>query len=62
MNESFQGPEGVEKFEHDADALIQDLQSHQYNGRSSPRIVLVSPIAHENLDGLLPDATLPTKD
>ena len=55
MNESFQGPEGVEKFEHDADALIQDLQSHQYNGRSSPRIVLVSPIAHENLDGLLPD-------
>ncbi len=55
MNESFQGPEGLEKFAHDLDALIQDLQAQQYNGRSAPRIVLVSPIAHENLGGLLPD-------
>ena len=55
MNEAFQGPGGLEKFEDDLDALIEDLRAHQYNGRSAPRIVLVSPIAHENLGGLLPD-------
>ena len=57
MNESFQGPDGLKKFEHDLDALIEDLQAHEYNGRSAPRIVLVSPIAHENLGGFLPDGT-----
>ena len=55
MNESFQGLDGLEKFAQDLDVLIQDLQSHQYNDRSAPRIVLVLPIAHENLGGLLPD-------
>ena len=55
MSESFAGPDGLNKFQHDLDKFIQDLQGHQYNGRSAPRIVLVSPIAHENLGGLLPD-------
>ena len=55
MNESFQGAEGLEQFQQDLDAFIQDLQAHQYNERSAPRIVLVSPIAHENLGGSLPD-------
>jgi hypothetical protein len=55
MNESFQGPGGLEKFKGDFAALIEDLQGHQYNGEAAPRIVLVSPIAHENLGGLLPD-------
>ena len=55
MNESFKGPGGLEQFQQDLDAFIQDLQAHQYNGGSAPRIVLVSPIAHENLGGNLPD-------
>ena len=55
MNEAFQGRKRLEKFEHDLDSLIEDLLAHQYNGRSAPQIVLVSPIAHENLGGLLPD-------
>ena len=55
MNESFKGSKGLQEFHRDLDELIKDLQSHQYNGRSAPRIVLVSPIAHENLGGLMPD-------
>ncbi len=55
MNESFKGPEGLEVFRRDLDAFIDDLQGHQYNDQSAPRIVLVSPIAHENLGGDLPD-------
>ena len=55
MNESFKGAEGLGQFREDLDAFIDDIQAHQYNGRSAPRIVLVSPIAHENLGGDLPD-------
>ena len=55
MNESFKGPEGLGRFQQHLAAFIQDLRAHQYNGRSAPRIVLVSPIAHENLGGNLPD-------
>ena len=55
MNESFQGPEGIKRFKQDLDAFLSGLSEHQYNGRSAPRIVLVSPIAHENLGGNMPD-------
>jgi len=55
MNESFQGKGELEKFKADLVALVEDLQSHKFNGESAPRIVLVSPIAHENLGGVLPD-------
>lgn len=55
MNESFLGPSGLERFKRDLVTLIDDLQAHRYNGRSAPRIVLVSPIAHEDVGGLLPD-------
>ena len=55
LNEAFGGPKGVAKFQQDLSTFIEDIKSHQYNGHSSPRIVLVSPIAHENLGGLLPD-------
>lgn len=49
MNEAFKGPAGVPQFEKDLQKFIQNLLDHQYNGRSSPTLVLVSPIAHENL-------------
>ena len=62
MNESFAGVEGVEGFERDLDTLIGDLRAHQYNGQSAPRIVLVSPIAHENLGGDLPDGVAHNAD
>ncbi len=55
MNESFGGAEGLPQFQADLDALVEDLRTHRYNGASAPRIVLVSPIAHEDLGGHLPD-------
>lgn len=55
MNESFKGPGGTRRFQEDLDAFLNGLAEHQHNGRSAPRIVLVSPIAHENLAGTIPD-------
>ncbi|WP_348073097.1 PVC-type heme-binding CxxCH protein [Dyadobacter sp.] len=55
MNEAFKGAAGIPQFEKDLHAFIQNLQNNQYNGRSAPTLVLVSPIAHENLGGHLPD-------
>lgn len=49
MNEAFKGPAGLPKFEKDLNTFIQNLQKNQYNGRSAPALVLVSPIAHEEL-------------
>jgi glucose/arabinose dehydrogenase/azurin len=55
MNEAFKGAAGIPQFEKDLQTFIQNLQSNQYNGRSAPTLVLVSPIAHENLGGHFPD-------
>lgn len=49
MNEAFKGPAGLPQFEKDLNAFIQNLQKNQYNARSAPALVLVSPIAHEEL-------------
>ncbi len=58
FNESFQGTEGVEAFKKNLDAYLTKLQSTKYNGETPPRIVLFSPIAHENLnDGNFPDGS-----
>ena len=55
MNESFAGDEGIRKFREDLQKWIADRQAQRYNGESPPRIVLVSPIAHEDLGEPLPD-------
>jgi hypothetical protein len=52
LNESFGGEAGLEAFEHDLDAWMRANLSAHYNGASAPRIVLVSPIAHEALPRL----------
>ena len=49
FNESFKGPEGVEKFKADLTAFLQQQKSANYSGKGAPRVVLFSPIAHENL-------------
>ena len=50
MNESFRGEEGVEQFEEDLDTFVRSIKSR---GEDEPlrRIVLVSPIAHESVEG-----------
>ena len=48
-NESFDGPAGITNFKGELDAWIKHTQAQKYNGKAAPRIVLVSPIAYENL-------------
>ncbi len=55
-NESFAGEEGLDTFRKKLTQFISDTRQHKYNGTTPPRIVLFSPIAHENLnDPNLPD-------
>jgi mono/diheme cytochrome c family protein/glucose/arabinose dehydrogenase len=48
-NESFDGLERVDNYEAELEAFVQHTLSRAYNGRQAPRLVLVSPIAFENL-------------
>lgn len=49
FNESFRGPVGLADFEHNLRIFIAGLRAHQYNGKSAPVIVLVSPIPQEKI-------------
>ena len=55
MNESFGGPARVDHYQHELGKFVKDLQGHKFHGQLAPRIVLVSPIAHERLAGDVPD-------
>lgn len=48
-NESFQGKEGLENYKNELHAFIEHTQKQKYNGTNAPRLVVVSPIAFENL-------------
>jgi putative heme-binding domain-containing protein len=55
-NESFAGKAGLEQFKKDLDAFILHTLAQKYNSKSNPRLVVFSPVAHENLkDPNLPD-------
>jgi putative heme-binding domain-containing protein len=55
-NESFAGEAGLPKFKTDLESFIKSTLGQKYNGKSAPRLVLFSPLAHENLkDPNLPD-------
>lgn len=56
-NESFDGPTGLENFKGELDGFVKHTLAQNYNGKSAPRLVLVSPIAYENLSAKrdLPD-------
>ncbi|MBL8792974.1 MAG: dehydrogenase, partial [Planctomycetia bacterium] len=57
-NESFGGAEGLDKFKKDLEGFVQSTLKQQFNGKSAPRLVLFSPIAHENTkDRNLPDGS-----
>jgi len=49
LNEAFAGPAGLPKFNADLTRLVEETKTKNYSGRGAPRIVLVSPIAHEDL-------------
>jgi putative heme-binding domain-containing protein len=57
-NESFAGATGLERFKKDLEDFIKHTLGQKYNGKSAPRLVLFSPIAHENLhDRNLPNGS-----
>lgn len=58
MNESYQGERGLATYIQNLQTYIRDLKSKKFNGISSPRLVLVSPIAHEKIAKLRLDPTM----
>lgn len=55
-NESFAGAAGLPAFKEQLQRWLQHTQQQRYDGQTTPRIVLFSPIAHEDLKNpLLPD-------
>ena len=55
MGESFSGLAGLNEFRQDLNAFIASHRPKKYNGKSEVRLILVSPIACENLDKLTPN-------
>ncbi|MEZ6067511.1 MAG: GDSL-type esterase/lipase family protein [Planctomycetaceae bacterium] len=49
FNESFAGAAGLPAFRADLSKYIQHLKTRCYNGETAPRVVLLSPIANENI-------------
>lgn len=48
-NESFGAQKGLDDFKGELKAFIEHSRQQQYNGKSAPQLVLVSPIAFEDL-------------
>jgi lysophospholipase L1-like esterase len=49
FNESFAGEQGLEKFKQDLTNFITETTTTKYDGEAPPTLVLVSPIANEDL-------------
>ncbi|MBI3462447.1 MAG: azurin, partial [Planctomycetes bacterium] len=49
FNESFAGQAGLNPFVADLTRLVGETKTKDYSGRGPPRMVLISPIAHEDL-------------
>ncbi len=60
FNESFQGAAGVENFKEELTSFVRHTRSQKYNGSSVPQLVLVSPIAFQDLSAIqdTPDGTV----
>ncbi|AIM37262.1 dehydrogenase [Sphingobacterium sp. ML3W] len=63
-NESFAGAAGLENYKAELDAFIKHTLKQQYNGTSTPKLALVSPIAFEDLSDQfdLPDGKKENKN
>ena len=57
LNESFDGEDGLEAFGEQLETFIKETLSKQYNGKTAPRLAVISPIAFEDIGGAgAPDA------
>ena len=52
FNESFAGESGLPEFRQKLSTYVAGLKAKAFNGEGGPRIVLVSPIANENVKGV----------
>ena len=52
FNESFAGEAGLGPFREALGKYLDSLKARAYNGRSAPRVVLIGPIANENVEGV----------
>lgn len=52
FNESFAGIEGLPAFRETLSRYVAELKSKAFNGRSAPRLILLSPIGNENVAGV----------
>jgi len=55
MGESFAGPDGLPAFRTALETFAASHRGRKYNGKSEVRLVLVSPIAYEDLGALTPE-------
>ena len=62
MGESFGGTQGLEDFRDKLRAFIGSHAGKSYNGKSEVRLILVSPIAYEDLGGRTPNGPLRNQD
>ncbi|MCM8530844.1 MAG: c-type cytochrome [Lentisphaeraceae bacterium] len=53
FNESFDGPQKVDLFKKELIAFIKHTKTQKYNGKTAPQLVLVSPIAFQDLSKTL---------
>jgi len=62
-NEALHGEAGLATFQKECAAMLDGMLAQKYNGSSAPRIVMFSPIAHENLNTPnLPDGSANNKN
>ncbi len=52
FNESFAGEAGLPQFRVKLTEYLDGLRTKSFNGKSAPRIILLSPIPNENVDGV----------
>ncbi|MCB1093906.1 MAG: hypothetical protein KDL87_20365, partial [Verrucomicrobiae bacterium] len=52
FNESFGGMERLDEFKARLTSWLLDMKTSAFNGKSGPRIVLLSPVANENVPGV----------
>lgn len=60
FNSSFNGPAGLDNFKGELSEFIKHTLTQKYNGKSSPKLAIVSPTAFEDASHIYdaPDATL----
>jgi len=52
FNESFAGPDGLDTFQSQLTSFVEELGSKAFNGKSAAQIILISPIANEDIPNI----------